>query len=554
MFGVLGNITRQLALSADHLLNKQLNEFNAKHVKNAQHSRRQAAKATEDWENALNKAMLRKVGLAQQSKKGKPSLDDLLQADRLQLSSLRRVFELIRFQHTQLLNTLHSQHVGCELVELACASLFAFVTFFHEGSHQLDSVKSEVQDINREICARRVVFSQDTQIVDQQRLVLEKGLSDEKALEFRVEEALPSPVSRPRSTSTVTKGGKVIQVEKEGYLRKQADNLNKSWQRRWFTLQEGQLFYFRSYKDLNPVHVCNMLICTVRPLAKADLQFCFEIISPNKRVYCLQAESEADLKEWLAVFQNCVENVLTQQDHEPNAAEKKLSGAALKLHQEQTSGLNSQLRAANPTCADCDTPDPDWVCINHGIFICIECSGIHRNMGVHVSKVRSLSLDSWHPELLQLLGAIGNAKFNALYEGSTLADFEKPNPTSPRDVKDDYIRTKYQKKAFLSRTALAKAAAPNDLIQPLAQAAKAGDLDELLTLIALNADVNAVDPTNHQQTALHGAARSDRVLACELLIQNNANANATDDQGRSALDIATACASEKVKARLARMA
>ena len=38
---------------------------------------------------------------------------------------------------------------------------------------------------------------------------------------------------------------------------------------------------------------------------------------------------------------------------------------------------------------------PDWASINLGILVCIECSGIHRSLGVHVSKVRSLTLDKW---------------------------------------------------------------------------------------------------------------------------------------------------------------
>jgi len=39
--------------------------------------------------------------------------------------------------------------------------------------------------------------------------------------------------------------------------------------------------------------------------------------------------------------------------------------------------------------------DPDWASINHGIVLCIECSGIHRNLGTHVSRIRSLDLDDW---------------------------------------------------------------------------------------------------------------------------------------------------------------
>ena len=42
----------------------------------------------------------------------------------------------------------------------------------------------------------------------------------------------------------------------------------------------------------------------------------------------------------------------------------------------------------NDKCADCSAPDPDWASLNLGLLICIECSGVHRNLGVHISKVR----------------------------------------------------------------------------------------------------------------------------------------------------------------------
>lgn len=49
----------------------------------------------------------------------------------------------------------------------------------------------------------------------------------------------------------------------------------------------------------------------------------------------------------------------------------------------------------NANCADCDAPNPDWASLNLGVLVCIECSGIHRNLGSHISRVRSLDLDEW---------------------------------------------------------------------------------------------------------------------------------------------------------------
>jgi Arf-GAP with GTPase, ANK repeat and PH domain-containing protein 1/3/4/5/6/9/11 len=49
----------------------------------------------------------------------------------------------------------------------------------------------------------------------------------------------------------------------------------------------------------------------------------------------------------------------------------------------------------NDRCADCSAQQPQWASINLGTLICIECSGIHRKLGSHISKVRSLELDDW---------------------------------------------------------------------------------------------------------------------------------------------------------------
>lgn len=75
--------------------------------------------------------------------------------------------------------------------------------------------------------------------------------------------------------------------------------------------------------------------------------------------------------------------------------------------------------------------DPDWASLNLGSLMCIECSGIHRNLGTHLSRVRSLDLDDWPSELLMVMTAIGNALANAVWEGA-VEGYPKPTPESSR--------------------------------------------------------------------------------------------------------------------------
>lgn len=79
------------------------------------------------------------------------------------------------------------------------------------------------------------------------------------------------------------------------------------------------------------------------------------------------------------------------------------------------------------------SPDPTWASLNLGALICIECSGIHRNLGTHLSRVRSLDLDDWPRELTLVLTAIGNDMANRVWESDTRGR-TKPTRDSSRYV------------------------------------------------------------------------------------------------------------------------
>jgi len=71
---------------------------------------------------------------------------------------------------------------------------------------------------------------------------------------------------------------------------------------------------------------------------------------------------------------------------------------------------------ANQSCADCGAYKPTWASINLGVFICENCSGIHRSLGTHITQVRSVKLDTWKPEWIEVMKSMGNARANAYYE------------------------------------------------------------------------------------------------------------------------------------------
>lgn len=100
---------------------------------------------------------------------------------------------------------------------------------------------------------------------------------------------------------------------------------------------------------------------------------------------------------------------------------------------------------ANRVCADCRARGPRWASWNLGVFICIRCAGIHRNLGVHISKVRSVNLDTWTQEQVDNMMAWGNAIGNEFYEYKLPADFRRPTNDQ---TAEKFIRSKYDKKLY----------------------------------------------------------------------------------------------------------
>ncbi|ORX90162.1 Arf GTPase activating protein [Basidiobolus meristosporus CBS 931.73] len=80
----------------------------------------------------------------------------------------------------------------------------------------------------------------------------------------------------------------------------------------------------------------------------------------------------------------------------------------------------------NNVCADCGKKDPRWASHNLGVFICIGCSGIHRSLGTHISKVKSVDLDKWTEDQLENMMRWGNARANKYWQAKLPADFQPP--------------------------------------------------------------------------------------------------------------------------------
>ncbi|KAK6622333.1 hypothetical protein RUM44_002144 [Polyplax serrata] len=102
----------------------------------------------------------------------------------------------------------------------------------------------------------------------------------------------------------------------------------------------------------------------------------------------------------------------------------------------------------NKYCVDCDAKGPRWASWNLGVFLCIRCAGIHRNLGVHISKVKSVNLDSWTPEQVVSLQQMGNSRARAVYEATLPDSWRRPQTDSSLE---NFIRAKYQHKRYIAK-------------------------------------------------------------------------------------------------------
>uniref|UniRef100_K7FK76 Small ArfGAP2 n=1 Tax=Pelodiscus sinensis TaxID=13735 RepID=K7FK76_PELSI len=97
----------------------------------------------------------------------------------------------------------------------------------------------------------------------------------------------------------------------------------------------------------------------------------------------------------------------------------------------------------------CPFAGPRWASWNIGVFICIRCAGIHRNLGVHISRVKSVNLDQWTQEQIQCIQEMGNGKANRLYEAYVPETFRRPQTDQ---AVESFIRDKYEKKKYMDRS------------------------------------------------------------------------------------------------------
>ncbi|EXJ81346.1 hypothetical protein A1O3_07636 [Capronia epimyces CBS 606.96] len=360
--------------------------------------------------------------------------------------------------------------------------------------------------------------------------------------------------------------------------------INKqAWHKFWIVLDQGKLSEYSNWKDKLDLHrdPIDLRMASVRVARDAERRFCFEVITPQyKRVY--QATTEDEMNNWITSINNALQSAFETGPHTAQQPQKETNGreygamltgksssqsgphgysqrtdvigvsrrttvgsrptyirTSSSSYEETPSKLLDQLRNndhGNQQCADCgSTSKVDWVSLNLGIILCIECGGIHRSLGTHVSKIRSLTLDvtSFTIDIVELLMLLGNRISNMVWE-SLLDQSIKPGPNATRDQRLKFITAKYVERAFVAPVSQ-HGTADDTLLTSI----KKHDIQGVLVGLAQRANVNAHDRSRNthavflalaaadpaRPTSSHSATPAPALKAfpmAELLVQNGA--------------------------------
>ncbi|XP_035997588.1 arf-GAP with coiled-coil, ANK repeat and PH domain-containing protein 3 isoform X5 [Fundulus heteroclitus] len=364
------------------------------------------------------------------------------------LSITRKCFRHLALDYVLQINVLQAKK-KFEILDAMLSFMNAQYSLFQQGYNLLDELDPYMKKLATELDQLVIDSAMEKREMEhkhatiQQRTLMQDFSYDDSKVEFNVD----------------APNGVVM----EGYLFKRASNAFKTWNRRWFSIQNNQLVYQKKLKDALTVVVEDLRLCSVKPYEDIERRFCFEVVSPFKSCM-LQAESEKLRQAWIQAVQASIASAYRESpdtyyiEHLDRTASPSTSSIDSASEPRERSARSEtilqriQSLPGNELCCDCGQADPRWASINLGVLLCIECSGIHRSLGVHCSKVRSLTLDSWEPELLKLMCELGNSVINHIYEGSYQEQgLKKPLPSSSRQEKEAWIRAKYVEKKFLKR-------------------------------------------------------------------------------------------------------
>ncbi|CAL1585756.1 unnamed protein product [Knipowitschia caucasica] len=436
----------------------------------------------------------------------------------------RRLFQMSMSEYLIKVNEIKVKK-GVDFLQNLIKYFHAQYNFFQDGLKAVETLKPSVEKLVTDLST--IKQTQDTE--RKQLLQLRDLLKTSLQAETRED---PQQKQSSGYSLHQLQGNKAHGTEHSGVLYKRSEGLRKVWQKRKCSVKNGFLTIHHGTANRPPAKL-NLLTCQVK--RNPEEKKSFDLFS-HDRTYHFQTEDEAECQIWISVLQNTKEEALNKafkgddDDNEEN-----------NILQELTRAIVQEVRrlGGNDRCCDCGKPDPSWLSTNLGVLICIECSGIHREMGVHFSRIQSLDLDLLGTSELLLAKNVGNSSFNDIMEAEVEAQgATKPDSSSDMQARKDFITAKYVERKFVQH--IHHDASRRQ--QQLYIAVTTRDILGLIQVYAEGVDLTEVvpQPNEHEpgETVLHLAVRMvDRnsLHIVDFLAQNSPDLNKQTALGSTAL-------------------
>uniref|UniRef100_A0A7N8YJH3 ArfGAP with SH3 domain, ankyrin repeat and PH domain 1a n=1 Tax=Mastacembelus armatus TaxID=205130 RepID=A0A7N8YJH3_9TELE len=438
----------------------------------------------------------------------------------------RRLFQLQMCEYLIKVNEIKTKK-GVDLLQNLIKYYHAQCNFFQDGLKTADKLKQYIEKLAADLY--NIKQSQDEE--KKQLTALRDLIKSSLQLDQREIIQVTGGTQLPGQQDSQSKqsgysmhqlqGNKEFGSEKKGYLLKKSDGLRKVWQRRKCSVKSG---------------VLTISHATVRILSF-----------------------------WVSVLTNSKEEALNV------AFQGGGQSSGVEEEEELTKSIIDEVMRSpgNDTCCDCGASDPRWLSTNLGILTCIECSGIHREMGVHVSRIQSLELDKLGTSELLLARNVGNSSFNEIMEASLPSPSLKPTAASDMTARKEFINAKYIDHKFVKRTVATMAVRLDELFEVI----RSRDLLSIIQLYAEGAELlqplpgpgklklsisprsvstiqkcehgvcpacsgNLDGQTDGGNTALHYCCLYNKPQCVKLLLRGKPDIHLTNQSGETALDIA----------------
>uniref|UniRef100_A0A4W6CZD4 ArfGAP with SH3 domain, ankyrin repeat and PH domain 1 n=1 Tax=Lates calcarifer TaxID=8187 RepID=A0A4W6CZD4_LATCA len=430
----------------------------------------------------------------------------------------RRLFQLQMCEYLIKVNEIKTKK-GVDLLQNLIKYYHAQCNFFQDGLKTADKLKQYIEKL-----AADLYNIKQTQDEEKKQLT---ALRDLIKSSLQLDQKEDSQSKQGGYSMHQLQGNKEFGSEKKGYLLKKSDGLRKVWQRRQCSVKGGILTISHATSNRQPVKL-NLLTCQVKP--SAEDRKCFDLIS---RKFSLLLRARIGSVFWISVLTNSKEEALNMAFRGEQS-----SGGEDGLEDLTKAIIEDVLRMpGNEVCCDCGASDPKWLSTNLGILTCIECSGIHREMGVHISRIQSMELDKLGTSELLLAKNVGNSSFNEIMEGNLPSPSPKPTPSSDMTVRKEFINAKYVDHKYARKTCTSAAAKMIELFEAVQSR-------DLLSLIQVYAEgVELMEPLPEAgpeagETALHYSVRTADQTSLHLvdfLVQNSGNLDKQTEWGNTAL-------------------